>query len=351
MSYQIGKAALNMQWTERVARTEYNDNWEIVRHLTGKDPLTDSSAWKAFNDAIHLDFLWSVNDGPVSLSQRGRVTDMGHAVYNADGSDYREMSASPFTTVNEVLEFNAVKEFGLLDYRGLVEYYEKWYRDSQAANDQVVSGGYYNTIVSGAIQIFGWEMLLEAAGEDPERFGEDVLGSIFELSLHHYKAWADTSIEVFMCHDDMVWTAGPFISPDFYRKYIFPRYKELWRPLHEAGKRVIYCSDGTFDMFLDDLAEAGADGFCFEPTNDLEMLVRKYGQTHVLMGGADCRTLSFGTKEDIEKELRWVFDMARACPGFVFATGNHLPANIPLENALYYFELIEQLGVRTGIPA
>ena len=44
MSYEIGKAAMNLQWTERVARTEYNDNWEIVRHFTGGDPRHDPSS-------------------------------------------------------------------------------------------------------------------------------------------------------------------------------------------------------------------------------------------------------------------------------------------------------------------
>ena len=346
MSYEIGRAALNLQWTERVARTEYNDNWEIVRHYTGKDPREDPGARREFNDAIHLDYLWTVNDGLVPWGKRGRVTDMGHAVYVEDGSDFREAAGSPFQTTDDVLSFNAVEEYGLTESGELVAYYEKWYRDTQAAHDQVISGGYYKTIVSGAIAAFGWEMLLRAAGEAPERFGESVLGSIFEQSLHHYRAWAQTSIEFFMCHDDMVWTEGPFMNPAFYRKYIFPRYKELWRPLRDAGKRIIFCSDGTFDMFLNDLAEAGADGFCFEPTNNLEMMVRDYGQTHVLMGGADCRTLAFGGKDDIENELRWVFDMARQCPGFVFSTGNHFPANIPLENALYYFELVEHLGKR-----
>jgi len=347
MSYELGIAALNLQWTDRVARTEYNDNWEIVRHFTGRDPRQDWSATRDFNDAIHLDYLWSINDGPVPWGERGRVTNMGHAVYMEDGSDYHQHAASPFTSADDVLAFNAVREYGLPNFTELVAYYDRWYRDNQAANpNQVVSGGYYKTMVSGAIEAFGWERLLEAAGDDQERFGEDVLGSIFELSLHHYKAWAETSIEVFMCHDDMVWTAGPFMNPDFYRRYIFPRYKELWAPLRAAGKRVLYCSDGTFDMFYDDIAAAGADGFCFEPTNDLELLVRKYGQTHVLMGGADCRTLSFGTLADIERELRDVFTLARTCPGFVFATGNHLPANIPLEHALRYFDLIEELAPR-----
>ncbi|MHB9130656.1 MAG: uroporphyrinogen decarboxylase family protein [Armatimonadota bacterium] len=351
MSYEIGRAALNMQWTERVARTEYMDNWEVISYFSGKDPQKDPSAYRDFSNKVHLDFNWCINDGPVPWGKRGRVTDMGHAIYMEDGSDFREIKPCPFETSDDVLNFNAVQEYGLPDFNELVAYYEKWYQDNQTGADQVVSGGYYKTIVSGAIEAFGWDKLLEACGDDPDRFGEDVLGSIFELSRHHYKAWAETSIEFFMCHDDMVWTEGPFMSPAFYRKYIFPRFQELWRPLKEAGKRIIFCSDGTFDMFLDDLAAAGADGFCFEPTNDLEMMVRKYGQTHVLMGGADCRTMTFGTKAEIEKELRWIFDMARNCPGFVFTTGNHFPANIPLEHALLYFDLIEELGVRTGIPA
>jgi len=346
VSYEVGKAALNLQWTERVARTEYMGNWEVVRHFTGKDPREHAEAWREFHDAVNLDFLWATNDGPVGWSERGRVTDMGHAAYLEDGSDFRAAKESSFKTVDEVLSFDAVEEYGLPDFDELVGYYEEWYGREQAANDQVFPGGYYKTLISGAIEAFGWEMLLLAAGEDPERFGEAELGSIFELSLHHYKAWAETSIEFFMCHDDMVWTQGPFVRPEFYQKYVFPRYEELWRPLREAGKRVLYTSDGTFDMFVGDLAAAGADGFCFEPSNDLEMLASRWGKTHALIGGADCRTLTFGTKEDIERELRWVFDVTRECPGLVFATGNHFPANIPLDNALYYFELVDELGRR-----
>jgi hypothetical protein len=339
MSYEIGIKALNLQWTERVARTEYNDNAEIVRYFAEKYPD------KSFEEVLHLDYLWVTHDGPNDWSS-GRVADMGHAVYVEDGSDFRPLRESPYKTADDVLNFHCVKEYGLPDFTTLVDFYENYYRELRSAHDLVISGGYYKTIVSAAIQAFGWEMLLLGAAEDSDRFGEDVLGSIFEYSLHHFKAWAQTSIEVFMCHDDMVWTQGPFMHPDFYRKYIFPRYKELWKPLKDAGKRVLFTSDGTFDMFLDDLVDAGADGFCFEPTNDLAMMVEKYGQTHVLMGGADCRTLTFGTKEDIERELRGVFYLARGCPGFVFATGNHFPPNIPLEHALLYFDLIEELGRR-----
>ncbi|MCX7803606.1 MAG: uroporphyrinogen decarboxylase family protein [Planctomycetota bacterium] len=346
MSREIGRRALNLQWAPRVAHTEYMDNWEIVRHITGKDPRRDPSAWRDFDRIAGIDFHWRTNDGPVPWNKRGRTTDMGHATYVEDGSDYRRPGRSPFRTADEVLEFDAVKEYGLPDFGELVAYYEAWHRKAQEGVDAVVPGGYYKTLISGAIEAFGWERLLEAAGQDPDRFGDAVLGSFFELSLHHFRAWAETSIEFFMCHDDMVWTQGPFMHPRYYRKYVFPRYRELWAVLKKKGKRVLYTSDGTFDMFLDDLAGAGTDGFCFEPTNDLKKMVGKFGVTHVLMGGADCRTLTFGSKADIERELRGIFDLARGCPGFVFAAGNHFPANVPLENGLFYFELVAKLSGR-----
>ena len=31
-------------------------------------------------------------------------------------------------------------------------------------------------------------------------------------------------------------------------------------------------------------------------------------------------------------------ELAADCPGFVFAVGNHIPNNVPVGNALFYFE-------------
>jgi hypothetical protein len=34
------------------------------------------------------------------------------------------------------------------------------------------------------------------------------------------------------------------------------------------------------------------------------------------------------------------------CPGFIMAAGNHIPANMPVENAIYYNEVFEELRRR-----
>jgi len=342
MSYQIGWDTFHLKPTVRLAHTEYCDSDPIIRAVTGLDPSRDGRARGLFNDAWQLDYLWKTNDGPAAWSERGRTTDMGHAEFMEGGRDRREARSSPFKTVEEAWEFNAVEEYGLPGFDGLVQYYEKWYKEAQAANpNQVCGGGYYKTLVSGAIEALGWEMLLTAAS-DWDRF-EQVLDAVFQLSLHHFKAWAETSIEVFMCHDDMVWSQGAFMHPDFYRRAVFPRYKQLWLVLKAAGKIVLFTSDGDYTQFLDDVAEAGADGFCFEPMVPLGAVVRKFGRTHVVMGSAvDCRTLTFGTTEEIKAEVDATLELAAGCPGFMFAVGNHIPSNVPVENALFFFDYLSR---------
>jgi len=340
MSMPIGLAAMHLQPAERIAHTEYCSNHALVRAVTGLDPRTDGRAWRAFYDAWEYDLLWVTNDGPQGFGARGRTTDMGHAEFLEDRLDWRDTVYCPFKTVEEVWAFDAVEEYGLEPMDELIAYYEGLYRREQAAYPhQIYTGGYYNTLISGAIQAFGWEMLLLAAA-DRERM-ERVLDSIFEVTLHHVKAWARTSIKVFIQHDDIVWSAGPFIHPDFYRRVLFTRYRKLWQILHEAGKIVLFCSDGTFTEFVDDIFDAGADGLIFEPTTSLDYVAQKYGATKVIVGSkVDCRTLTFGKPADIRHEIDETLAIARQCPGFVFAVGNHIPSNVPVENALFYFDYL-----------
>jgi uroporphyrinogen-III decarboxylase len=118
-----------------------------------------------------------------------------------------------------------------------------------------------------------------------------------------------------------------------YRRYVVPNFRRYWNCIKDAGKKVLFCSDGNFTEYVDDLADAGAEGFIFEPLTDLESVVRKYGRTHVIMGNADTRVLTFGTPDEVRAEVKRCMDLGRPCPGFFFAVGNHIPPNVPIENA------------------
>jgi len=346
MSYERGWAALNLEMPPTIPHTEYCSHPKLVKHITGLDPKNkneEREAWRKFYQFTDYDFLWVSNDGP---EWKGRTTCMGHAIFQEDGSDYNPNVHCPFKDVEEVLGFDPVAEYGIPDVEERARYFEEFYQRGQKENPTLVfPGGYYKTLFSACIQAFGWEMFLSSAPLDEERF-DKVLEGFFQISLANYKAWAKTSIKVFICHDDIVWTNGPVFHPNWYRKHIFPRYKKLWSILKKEGIKVLFCSDGNFDEFVDDLVEAGADGFIFEPLTSLERIAQKYGKSKVIIGNIDTRILSFGTKEEIFQEVKRCADIGKSCPGYFFAVGNHIPHNVPLENALYYLELIRKLGRR-----
>ncbi|MCM8768616.1 MAG: hypothetical protein NC911_02890 [Candidatus Omnitrophica bacterium] len=339
MSRQLALEAINLKPTTRWAHTEYSLSYhrEYFRQRTGKN-RDDQEMTRAIYDYTECDFIFLANDGLIDWSKTGRVTDMGHAVYAGNGIDKRQPAPSPFSSPEEVWAFDAVTEYGLPDFQEQVTAYEKIYQDCKKAfPEQFTPGGYYRTIISGAIASFGWEMLLAAAA-DVKKI-EKVFDSFFRRTLFYIRAWAKTSAEAIIQHDDFVWSSGPFMHPEIYRKIIIPRYAELWKVLHQAGKKVLFCSDGTFTMFMSDLAEAGADGFIFEPSNDFAWVVENFGQTHCLVGSAvDCRDLTLAHREKIKQDIERTFELLSRCRGVIVTVGNHLPPNIPEEMLDYYFQ-------------
>ena len=332
---------INFKPVERLAHTDYSLDYHkhLIRKKTGLDP-SHPDAQRKFWNACGIDFLFGTNDGlHGNWGKFGRATDMGHAVYAADGSDMHTAIVSPYKNEEDVWAFDAIAEYGLPDFDEQTATYENSFRATKEKYpDQLATGGYYKSIVSGAIAAFGWEMLLLGASNQTKM--EKVLDSIFRYTLFHMQAWAKTSAEVIIQHDDFVWTGGPFMHPDYYRKVIIARYAELWKPLHAAGKKVLFCSDGNFMELAEDLARAGADGFIFEPMNDFGFMVDRFGQTKTLVGSyVDCRDMTFGKWEKVRADMDRTFEAAGRCKSLIFAVGNHLPANIPedmIENYLSY---------------
>ncbi len=330
MSIEVARKNIRLEPCDRWAHTEYSLNYS--------SDYCQKRAVGGGEDCLQIDFAFGTNDGIVNWAERGRVTDMGHAAYAVDGSDQRASAKSPFKSPEEVWEFDAVKEYGLPDEQEQVDAYEKLVRDNKANSpEQLVTGGYYKSIVSGAIAAFGWDMLLMGAS-DPGKMAK-VFDSFFSYTQFFMKCWAKTSVEVCIQHDDFVWTEGAFMHPDIYRRDIIPRYAELWKPLREAGKKLLFCSDGNWTEFAPDIAEAGADGFIFEPCVDFGYMAENFGQTHCLVGSyVDCRDLTFEKWDKVKADIDNTFRALAKCKGAIITVGNHLPPNIPHHMLDKYFD-------------
>lgn len=352
MSLASGMAALHLEMTDMVPRTEYSAPFHpaLVKAVTGYDVKPDSDgelvnkAAGAFMEAWDFALQWRV--GLLSDVFGKYRVNMGHAEYAAGGVDRDDHIYCAFRDEEDVLRFDPMEAFGPVDVR---EWTKKFSDDYHAASlttsDTVNMTGTYITCVSGLIELFGWDLLLTAAGVDPQGFGE-VANRYARWMQPYYEALAQCDSPTIMVHDDIVWTEGPFIHPDWYRTFVFPHYKTFFAPLLEAGKKILFTSDGNYTMFLDDIAQAGAQGFVLEPVTDLETAVEKYGKTHVIVGNADTRILLQNDREAIYQEVKRCMDTAKHCPGFIMAVGNHIPANTPVEAALYYDEVYRKLGRR-----
>jgi len=352
MPFDDGWAAINLEMPKRVPRTEYSaeGHWDLIKAVTGIDVGATSpekmqrQASATFMHAWNYDFFWDILIGNNEFG--ATRTSMGHAEYAAGGVDRNDTLFCPFTDPEHVLCFDPGEAYGHTDKAALVQRFETHYRTNcQNHGFGINMTGIYTTLISGFIEIFGWEMLLLAAGTDPKRFG-DLANRYTAWNQQYFDALAQADVPVVMVHDDIVWSSGAVFSPDWYREYVFPNYKRYFAPLLDSGKKVIFCSDGNFNEFIDDIAATGVHGFVFEPLTSLEYIVRKYGQTHVIISNADTRILLSGTRAEIRAEVERCMALGRGCPGYFMAVGNHIPANTPVESALYYNQVYEKLSVR-----
>ncbi|NLS79802.1 MAG: hypothetical protein GXY76_21355 [Chloroflexi bacterium] len=353
MSYQDGWAAINLEMPARVPHTEYSvtTHWGVIEAVTGIKAGPESSqvkkqrAGRALERAWDFDFAWSTL---ISHGELGEYyTDMGHAVYAAGGVDWRIPRASPhFQTPEDVLRFDPWESLGQKDLGELKARFEEAYaRNARNNPNQVNMTGVYITMISGMIGLFGWDLLLLAAGTDPVAFGE-VANRYARWIQQYYDALGAADLPMVMVHDDIVWSAGPFISPKWYREYIFPNYKKLFAPLVESGKKIAFTSDGNYTMFIDDIAACGISGFVMEPTTDMGYIAERYGRTHFFIGNADTRILLGGDKAAIRAEVERCMSIGKRCPGYFLAVGNHIPPNTPVDAVLYYQQVYEELCKR-----
>lgn len=352
MSLKDGMAALNLEMSDMVPRTEYSvhTHWGMIEHETGMKVNADSSeedrqaAQRAFYKAWNYGMNWNVRVQKEFLGKY--YTDMGHANFEAGGSDFRDMGEAVFEDPEDVLEFDPMESLPQYSEEELIRIFDEDYdRKCLQSPDSVNMTGTYITVMSGLIDMLGWDMLLMAAGIDLPEFGA-LTERYAEWMKPFYSALAKCKSPTIMCHDDIVWTSGAFIHPQFYRDFVFPSYKKIFTPVLESGKKLIYTSDGDFTEFIDDIADCGVHGFVMEPGTDMAYIAQKYGKTHSFVGNADTRILLGGTKEDIKKEVQRCMDIGKNCPGFFMAVGNHIPANTPIDNALWYNEFYNQLGKR-----
>ncbi|MCX8170741.1 MAG: uroporphyrinogen decarboxylase family protein [Candidatus Bathyarchaeota archaeon] len=193
--------------------------------------------------------------------------------------------------------------------------------------------------------MFGLRNVVKAAYVDPKGF-ENLLNRFGELSLLEAKAWSQTDIKAFISHDDICSTRGPFFPVDWMRRYLFPWYKRIWWELRSKGIIILFCTDGDMTLIVDDIVEAGADGFIIEECSNLDLIAEKYGNEKSIVGGVDIGKLTYNTPDKVISEVKRCLKTAGSYPGYFINVSGSIPDNVPLVNLETYFKAAKKFGLK-----
>jgi uroporphyrinogen decarboxylase len=178
------------------------------------------------------------------------------------------------------------------------------------------------------------DALLELEGENAYRFAK--VAAEEQLCPLHFIG------------DDIAYKNGLLFSPAFLRRTFIRMLRRCIEPLHEAGIKVIFHSDGNLWQIMDDLLDAGIDGLNpLEPiaSMELEPLKKRYGDRLILVGGIDCsQLLPLGTPDDIRREVKRAMQVAAPGGGFFIGSSSEVNPATPLENVLAFYEACHEYG-------
>jgi len=204
------------------------------------------------------------------------------------------------------------------------------------------SAGFYNTMFMWPLLTFGWDMFLCCCLEPGF---ERIMDEFAEINRRVFRVLSRLPVNFIICHDDIATSRGPVCSPEWMKKYIFPRYEEFFGILRSQGKEVIFMADGCVDMYAGDVMACGARGIISEPFTDYKAIARRHKDCF-LAGEGDNRVLMRGIPAEIEAMVRNMVETARMSGGYMMCIGNHIPWNVPGEAVERYIDYSRIYGVR-----
>jgi len=152
-------------------------------------------------------------------------------------------------------------------------------------------------------------------------------------------------IDIFKVADDLGAQNALLISPEIYRKLIKPRQAELYRFIkNECNCKILLHTDGAVRDIIPDFIEIGVDILNPVQTSAKGMnpiqLKEEFGKKIVFWGaGVETQsTLSLGTPEEVEEDVRKKIEIFKKDGGYVFAQIHNIQPEVSINNILAMYK-------------
>ncbi len=151
-------------------------------------------------------------------------------------------------------------------------------------------------------------------------------------------------------HGGYDWAASraPIFSPRHFRKFVFPRLRQITDLCHRYGGVYVKHTDGNVNSLLEGMVESGVDAFqAIEPRAgmDIAAIKRQYGDRLTLIGNVDCSTvLVNGPVAAVKEETARVIRAAASGGGFLLSSSNSIHPGVLPEYYLAMLETARDMG-------
>lgn len=171
--------------------------------------------------------------------------------------------------------------------------------------------------------VMGYENFSIALYEDYELCSA-LVEKFGEVGIAAAKQLAASDVDFVFFGDDMAYTGGLMISPEFMRQLFFPYYRRFIEIIRDAGKPVLFHSDGDISSLIPDWIDVGLNGL--NPVEPLAMdIVKLKEQTAgklTLTGNIDVDLLSRGTADEVASLTRKRLDRLKDGGGYMLGSSN-----------------------------
>lgn len=162
-----------------------------------------------------------------------------------------------------------------------------------------------------------------------------------------YKAVNNSITAVIVSAADFGMQFGPMISPKTYRELFFPFHREVNNWIHQnTDWKTFIHTDGSVVDFIEDFITAGFDILNPIQTSAIGMELTSIkdqckGRITIWGAAVDAQnTLSFGTPEDVRKEMTENIELLVPGGGFICAPIHNIQADVPIANVMAMFECL-----------
>ncbi len=186
------------------------------------------------------------------------------------------------------------------------------------------------------LDTFMMDLALEPA------YCEKLMDTVMQFPLRASAQYIELGADMVWFGDDVSMQTGMMISVDMWRRYLKPRYAQLFAACRALNPhvKIAYHSCGQCTDILDDMIEIGLD--VLNPLQPLAMdpfeIKKRYGKRLALFGGLCVqKVMPFGTTEAVRSTVRKLTGELGQGGGYILAPAHHIQADTSLDNikALY----------------